>query len=135
MWFEDRSEGQIDLLDRDRPQTELIMKQARRLLEQRHRFASITPTGMSFGSPPQSPAGGTHTLSIGEVPPGFPSATTVPQHENGHTTPPGSDESNNSGKSEGEVTSSMMGNQKSELIHIKYRRSTQGFLGKKNHKK
>ena len=135
MWFEDRSEGQIDLLDRDRPQTELIMKQARRLLEQRRQYSSITPTGMSFVSPPQSPAGGTHTLSIGEAPPRFASSTTVPQQENGHTTPPGSDESNNSGKSEGEVTSSMMANQQPQSIHIKYRRSTQGFLGKKNNKK
>ena len=135
MWFEDRSEGQIDLLDRDRPQTALIMKQARRLLEQRHRYSSITPTGLSFVSPPQSPAGGTHTLSIGEVPARFPSSAALPQQENGHTTPSGSDESNNSGKSEGEVTSSMVANQQPQSIHIKYRRSTQGFLGKKNNKK
>ena len=135
MWFDDRSEGQIDLLDRDRPQTELIMRQARRLLEKRRQYSSITPAGMSFASPPLSPAGGTHTLSIGEVPPHYHATTTMPQQpENGHTTPPGSDESNNSGKSEGEITSSMMPNQPPS-IHIKYRRSTQGFVGKKNHKK
>lgn len=135
MWFEDRSEGQIDLLDRERPQTELIMKQARQLLEQRHRHSAITPAGMSSISPPQSPAGATHTLSIGEVPLNYPHSTTFPPQENGHTTPPGSDESNNSGKSEGEMTSSLMANQQPQSIHIKYRRPTQGFLGKKNHKK
>ncbi len=138
MWFEDRSEGQIDLLDRDRPQTELIMQQARRLLEQRRRYSSTTPAGMSFVSPPFSPAGGTHTLSIGEVPPQFPTTSAIQQQqqpENGHTTPTGSDESNNSGKSEGEITSSVMANQQPQSIHIKYRRPTQGFLGKKNHKK
>jgi hypothetical protein len=135
MWFEDRSEGQIDLLDQDRPQTELIMKQARRLLEQRSRYSSTTPAAMSFVSPPYSPAGGTHTLSIGEVPPQFPNASTFQQQENGHTSPPGSDESNNSGKSEGEITSRMTGNQQPQSIHIKYRRSTQGFLGKKNNNK
>lgn len=135
MWFEDRSEGQIDLLDHDRPQTELILRQARRLLDQRHRNSSTTPAGMSFISPPYSPAGGTHTLSIGEVPPNFQTSTIIQQHENGHTTPSGSDESNNSGKSEGEVTSSILGSQPPQSIHIKYRRSTQGFLGKKNNKK
>jgi hypothetical protein len=135
MWFEDRSEGQIDLLDQDHPQTELILKQARRLLDRRSRYSSTTPTGISFVSPPYSPAGGTHTLSIGEVPPQFPNASTLQQQENAHTSPPGSDESNNSGKSEGEITSSAMANQQPQSIHIKYRRSTQGFLGKKNNKK
>jgi hypothetical protein len=135
MWFEDRSEGQIDLLDQDRPQTDLIMQQARRLLDQRHRRSSTTPAAMSFISPPYSPAGGTHTLSIGEVPPQFPNASTFQRQETEHTTPPGSDESNNSGKSEGELTSNTMGNQQPQSIHIKYRRSTQGFLGKKNNKK
>lgn len=136
MWFEDRSEGQIDLLDQDRPQTELIMRQARRLLDQRHRNSSTTPAGMSFMSPPYSPAGGTHTLSIGEVPPQLPTSfMNQQQQENGHTTPPGSDDSNNSGKSEGEITSSVLASQPTQSIHIKYRRSTQGFLGKKNNKK
>ncbi len=135
IWFEDRSEGQIDLLDQDRPQTELIMRQARRLLDQQRRYPSITPAGMSLASPPYSPAGGTHTLSVGEVPPHLPSSNPFQQHENGHTTPPGSDESNNSGKSEGEVTSSMLINQQPQPIHIKYRRSNQGFLGKKNNRK
>ncbi len=135
MWFDDRSEGQIDLLDRDRPQTELILRQARKLLEQRRQYSSTTPAGMSFVSPPYSPAGGTHTLSIGEVPPQFPKSFVVQQQENGHTTPSGSDESNHSGKTEGEVTSSMMMNQQPQSIHIKYRRPTQGFIGKKNKKK
>ncbi len=135
MWFDDRSEGQIDLLDRDRPQTDLIMRHVQQLLEQRRRYSSTTPAGMSLVSPSFSPAGGTHTLSIGEVPPQFPNTSIVQQPENGHTTPPGSDESNNSGKSEGEITSSMMANQQPQSIHIKYRRSTQGFLGKKNNKK
>jgi len=136
MWFDDRSEGQIDLLDRDQPQTELIMRQARKLLEHRHRYASMTPSGMSLVSPRYSPAGGTHTLSIGEVPHDYhPTSKPFPQQENGHTTPPGSDDSNNSGKSEGEVTASMMGNQQPQSIHIKYRRSTQGFVKKKDNKK
>jgi hypothetical protein len=136
MWFDDRSEGQIDLLDQDRPQTELIMRQAQRLLDQQRRRSSTTTAGMSFASPPFSPAGGTHTLSIGEIPAQFPVSSPFPQQENGHTTPPGSDESNNSGKSEGEVTSSVMaGGQQPQSIHIKYRRPTQGFLGKKNNRK
>jgi hypothetical protein len=135
MWFEDRSEGQVDLLDQDRPQTELIMRHAQRLLDQRRRYTSTTPAGMSFVSPPYSPAGGTHTLSVGEVPPQLPISLNLQQQENGHTSPPGSDESNNSGKSEGEITSSMMVNQQPQSIHIKYRRPTQGFLGKKNNRK
>ncbi|CAF3988370.1 unnamed protein product [Adineta steineri] len=134
-WFDDRSEGQIDLLGRDRPHTELIMKQAQRLLDQRRRYSSVTPASMSITTPPFSPAGGTHTLSIGEVPPQFPGSIPFQQQENGHTTPPGSDESNNSGKSEGEVTSSMMMNQPMQAMHIKYRKSSQGFLGKKNNRK
>ena len=85
MWFEDRSEGQIDLLDRDRPQTELIMQQARRLLEQRRRYSSTTPADMSLVSPPFSPAGGTHTLSIGEVPPQFPTTSAIQQHNNNNS--------------------------------------------------
>jgi hypothetical protein len=135
MWFQDRSEGQIDLLDRDQPQTALIMKQAQRLLDQRRRYSPSTPGGMSFISPPYSPAGGTHTLSIGEVPPQLPNASPFQQQGNGHTSPPGSDESNNSGKSEGELTSNTATNQQPQSIHIKYRRPTQGFLGKKNNRK
>ena len=137
MWFDDRSEGQIDLLDPDRPHTELIMKQVQRLLHERRRpISAATTAEVSFISPPQSPAGGTHTLSIGEIPPAqYPNSSGIAQQDNGHTTPPGSDESNNSGKSEGEMTSSMMLGQQPPAIHIKYRRSTQGFLGKKNNRK
>ena len=136
MWFEEQSEGQIDLFEANRPQTELIMRQARRLLGQRHRYSSITPAGMSLVSPPYSPAGGTHTLSIGEIPPNYPNvSTTFQQQENGHTTPSGSDESNNSGKSEGEMPLTTANNHQPQSIHIKYRKSSQGFLGKKNNKK
>ncbi len=134
VWFEDRSEGQIDLLGIDQPQTALIMKQAQRLIDQRRRYSSVTPAGMSLVSPPYSPAGGTHTLSIGEVPPQLPIASHSQHQENGHTSPPGSDESNNSGKSEGEITSNSA-NQQPQSIHIKYRKPTQGFLGKKNNRK
>ncbi|CAF3430832.1 unnamed protein product [Rotaria socialis] len=135
MWFDDRSEGQIDLLEHDRPQTELILKQAQRLIGQRRQYSSVTPAGMSFVSPPFSPAGGTHTLSIGEVPPQYPTGSSFPPQENGHTTPSGSDESNNSGKSEGEAGTGTMNGQQRSSVPIKYRKPTQGFLGKKNNRK
>ena len=133
-WLDLRSEGQIDPLGYDRPRTELIMKHAQLLLEQRRR-SSTTTAGLSFVSPPTSPAGATHTLSIGEVPPHYPSASAaVQQHpENGHTTPSGSDESNHSGKSEGELNSSLMMGQQRQPIHIKYHRST--VLNKKKNGK
>ncbi|UJR26403.1 hypothetical protein I4U23_007735 [Adineta vaga] len=135
-WFDHRSEGEVDLLSRERPQTDLIMRQVQRILDERRRYSSVTPVGMSSITPPFSPAGGTHTLSIGEVPPQFPGSTPFQQTDNGHTTPSGSDESNNSGKSEGEVTSSMMMmHQQPQSIHIKYRKPSQGFLGKKNNRK
>lgn len=135
MWFDDRSEGQIDLLDYNRPRTQLIMKQAQRLLERRRQYASMTPIERSVVSPPYSPAGGTHTLSIGEVPPQYPMATSFPNQENGHTTPPGSDESNNSGKSEGEAVLNGTNGQQRTSVPIKYRKSSQGFLKKNNNGK
>ncbi|CAF4582031.1 unnamed protein product [Rotaria sp. Silwood1] len=135
VWFEDRSEGQINLFDQDQPQTELILRQAQRLLDQRRRNSSITPAGMSFVSPPYSPAGGTHTLSIGEVPPQYPIPSTFQNQDNEHTTPTGSDESNNSGKSEGEAPSTMTTNQQQGPININIRRSNKSFLGKKNNRK
>ncbi|CAF2509033.1 unnamed protein product [Rotaria sp. Silwood2] len=135
VWFEDRSEGQINLFDQDRPQTELILKQAQRLLDQRRRYSSTTPAGMSFVSPPYSPAGGTHTLSIGEVPPQYPIPSRFQNQDNEHTTPTGSDESNNSGKSEGEAPSAMTTSQQQVPINIKIRRPNKSFLGKKNNRK
>ncbi|CAF0865995.1 unnamed protein product [Rotaria sordida] len=134
MWFEDRSEGQVDVFEQDRPQTELILRQAQRLLNQRRQYSSITPAGMSFVSPSYSPAGGTHTLSVGEVPPQYPVSSTFQNQNNGHTTPTGSDESNNSGKSEGEAPSTTMNNHQQAPINIKIRRPNKSFLGKKNNR-
>lgn len=133
-WMEDRSDGQIDPLGYDRPYTDLIMRQVERLVGRRR--SSTTTAGLSMVSPPFSPAGGTHTLSIGEVPPEYgPGVVSVPQESNGHTTPSGSDESNHSGKSEGEITMNSNNNHHPQPIHIKYRRPTQGFVNKKNHRK
>lgn len=134
-WFDDRSEGQIDLLDGDQPHTELIMRQVQRLLNQKRQYASITPAAMSFVSPPFSPAGGTHTLSIGEVPPDFPQPTNHTTQDNEHTTPSESDESNNSGKSEGEPPTNTLSQQQLRPKDIKYKRPTQGYVKKKTNGK
>ena len=136
VWLDSRSEGQVDHLDHDQRYTDGIVKKAQRLINQQRRRSSTTTDGMSLVSPPYSPAGGTHTLSIGEVPPQYPPGiSSYQQPSNGHTTPSGSDESNHSGKSEGEVSANGTNNHHPQPIHIKYRRSTQGFLNKKNHRK
>ena len=126
MWLEDRSQGEVPLSSVNQPQGALIIRRAQRLLSTERQ---------DIISPPDSPAGGTHTLSVGEIPHEFPNPSRLQNGDNGHTTPPGSDESNNSGKSEGEVSSNAMANRQSTSINIRYRRSTQGFLGKKNNRK
>ena len=125
-WFSPRSNGQVE--PHNPADLELILRQVQR------RRSSATTAGLSTLSSPYSPAGGTHTLSIGEVPPNFPMGAMFAQQTNGHTTPSGSDESSHSGGSEGQVTKNGGNHHQPGPIHIKYPRST-GFLDRNKHRK